>query len=187
MKRRNQLAFFLTIISFFVLYPGITLPMLTMTLYGEVDASVTNIGMNILNKSSSITQTIQELYQSGNILVAFLILFFSIMVPFLKGLLVLSCITMKNIVRKKKIFDFIKSIGKWSQADVFVVAVFIAYLSTRIQASRSSHDAYVMGMNLKINVNTMLDSKLGPGFYFFLSYCFISLIALQLFDFKEET
>ena len=67
-------------------------------------------------------------------------------------------------------------------ADVFVVAIFIAYLSTHSQPNNSSHEAQIMGFNIKFGVNLALKSKLGSGFYFFLAYCLTSLTALQIFS-----
>ena len=57
------------------------------------------------------------------------------------------------------LFNFVKAIGKWSMADVFVVGVFIAYLSTKS--------------------NEAISAELYEGFYYFTGYCLISLAAIQ--------
>ncbi|MEO0779788.1 MAG: paraquat-inducible protein A, partial [Bacteroidota bacterium] len=57
-------------------------------------------------------------------------------------------------------FQFVRAIGKWSMADVFVVGVFLAFLATRS--------------------NENINAALHPGFYYFLAYCLISLLAIQV-------
>ena len=66
----------------------------------------------------------------------------------------------KNPELKNKIYNLVYAIGKWSMADVFVVGIFIAFLSTRS--------------------NTAIDALLLPGFNYFVAYCIISLIGIQL-------
>jgi len=51
-------------------------------------------------------------------------------------------------------------------ADVFVVAIFVAYLAANgIKENRALVD---------------FNSQLGAGFYYFLGYCLISILATQL-------
>lgn len=183
---RNKLALFLTLLSVVFLYPGITLPMLSLNLFGQIDSNIMNkFDMKILEKENSILQTVVELYDDKNLLVAFLILFFSVIVPLIKAILISSCVLLKDQNTKKKIINFVKSIGKWSMADVFVVGIFLAYLSTRSQPTSAVHEVKIMGFNLKVGINMLLSSKLGMGFYFFLAYCLSSLSALQLFSFDK--
>ncbi len=59
-----------------------------------------------------------------------------------------------------KTHHFVGIISKWSMADVFVVGVFIAFLS------------------LKTNEN--LSAELRSGFYYFTAYCILSIVAVQL-------
>ena len=183
---RNQIALTITAMSFLFLYPGVTEPMITIKMHGQIDSSLANMGMNILNKSRSILQTVSDLYKSKDTLVANLILFFSVIIPVLKGILLLTTAVIKNSVTKKKIITFVKTIGKWSMADVFVVAIFIAFLSTQSQPAQSIKEVQIMGFNVKFAVNIALNSSLGSGFYFFLAYCLSSLCALQIFS-SEET
>ena len=51
-------------------------------------------------------------------------------------------------------------------ADVFVVGVFIAYLSTKS--------------------NSMITAELLSGFYYFTGYCLVSLIGIQIASPEEE-
>ena len=59
-----------------------------------------------------------------------------------------------------RIFAFVRGISKWAMADVFVVGVYIAYLSAK------ATDA--------------LDAQLHEGFYYFTAYCLISLLSVQV-------
>ena len=56
-------------------------------------------------------------------------------------------------------------IGKWSMADVFVVATFLSYLSFS-------------------NMNTGIDTEANTlvGLYFFLAYCILSIASSQLIE-----
>jgi uncharacterized paraquat-inducible protein A len=58
------------------------------------------------------------------------------------------------------------AISKWSMADVFVIAIFIAYLAGNgIQESRGLVD---------------FQATLGIGFWYFLGYCLVSILGTQL-------
>jgi paraquat-inducible protein A len=182
MQTRNKIAYALTFISLLLLYPGISRTMLTITMNGKIDSSFAKLKFDILDKSNSIIKTVDDLYQSEDNLVASLILLFSIIIPIIKALLIISTLFIKKYDINTKIFRFIKSIGKWSMADVFVVAIFLAYLSTKDQITNSTHQANLMGLSIKFSINLILQSKIGSGFYFFLAYCLTSLSALQIFS-----
>jgi paraquat-inducible protein A len=184
MSLRNKIAYSLTVFSLILLYPGVTWTMFTLTMKGKIDSSLAKINLDVLDKSSSIIQTVEDLYKSNDNLVASLILFFSVGVPLLKAVLVLT--TLFSQKYKRKIFSFVKAIGKWSMADVFVVAIFLAYLSTKDQLTHSTHTVKMMGFSMKFSLDFVMHSKLGEGFYFFLAYCLISLCALQIFS-EERT
>ncbi len=187
MTRSNQLAFGLTIFSFLFLYQGISYPMLRINLAGDVESQAVNFSFTILNKSSSILETVQELYQKSNYLVSFLILLFSVVVPVTKGALLLAVSTMKKTAATFQMERFIKALGKWSMADVFVVAVFICYLSTRAMPSDTVHEARLMGFVLKFRVKLAVDSELLAGFYYFLSYCLISLAGISFYQGQDSS
>ncbi len=58
------------------------------------------------------------------------------------------------------------SLSKWSMADVFVIAIFIAFLAAR--ATQNSSEL------------VRFDADFGNGFYFFLGYCLLSIASAQL-------
>ena len=177
---RNRWSLALTVLSFFLLVPGLMYPMLSLKMDGRLETSVGQMGMSILEKNASILATVQELYQNNLFLVAFLIFFFSVCVPVMKGVLLILALSPGSRVPQARTLGFIRAISKWSMADVFVVAIFLTYLSSRGKPAHSSHSLKMFGYSLDLDVILVTQSQLGSGFYFFLSYCMISLLALQL-------
>jgi len=152
MTARNVAALILVLVSFVLLYPGLTQPLITI--------SATIMGQELFHQTRSILQTVRDLHDSGNDFVAGLIFLFGIVVPIAKGL-ALGVMSLTRRQRwKGRIFIFVRDISKWAMNDVFVVAVYVAYLSAK------ATDA--------------LDAHLERGFYWFAGYCLVSLAALQL-------
>ena len=155
MKPRNIIAVILILLSFVVLIPGLTGDLIT------ISASLTMMGnkLDLFKQTRSILQTIRTLHESGNDFVAGLILLFSVIVPFVKGALLMVVLFLRPSVARQRVFAFVRNISKWAMADVFVVGVFVAYLTAE--------------------ATDPMDAVLGPGFYYFVAYCLISLLALQ--------
>lgn len=158
MTPRNMAAVGLTIVSLGLLWPGLTLPVLTisatMDLFGQT--------REIFHQSQSIAQTVKNLYNSGNLFVAGLVLLFSITVPLIKAALMAVILTAKQHRTRQRVFLFVRSMSKWAMADVFVVGVFIAFLAAKATDN--------------------LDAIAERGFYFFVSYCLLSNLAFQLLE-----
>ena len=156
MKGRNLIALALVLVSFGLVIPGLTRPLITIT------ASIGFRGttLNLFEETRSIIQTIRNLHESGNDFVAGLILLFSVVVPFAKGVLLGVILLIKSPSARYRIFGFVRDISKWAMADVFVVGVYVAFLSAKATDN--------------------LDAQLHGGFYFFVAYCLVSLLALQL-------
>ncbi|QIR15923.1 paraquat-inducible protein A [Shewanella aestuarii] len=195
----------LVLISLFLLIPGVSQPMLTMTgtidkaqlvetgldmftdslsdnardnTRGMLDMAVSMFGLDkiegeveVFRKTRSILDTVNELYQSNNILVAALVGLFSIVIPALK--LTLMLIASLPITSKiKQIINLIIGfVGKWSMADVFVVALIIVYMAGNASAG--------MGELLQTYANFEV------GFYYFLAYCLFSIASHALFNMQQ--
>jgi len=189
------LGFLLLFCAYALLIPGLTQPMLTVS--GSVEKEkLVAVGQEIFKesndvpgfikdmvepllknvrvsgsvpafeKTNSILNTAKELYRNNHKPVAGLILLFSVIIPLLKAILLLGAhLPFKAIVKRRLLW--ISSItSKWSMADVFVVAIFVAFLAANgLRESRALVD---------------FNSELGSGFYFFLGYCLISILATQL-------
>jgi len=154
MPVRNIVGLVLIAISFAVLIPGLYLPMLNIS----VSVSMMGFEMQLMDETRSILQTISSLYNDDNILVAALILLFSVVVPVAKGVSLTLAVFLKSQKARRRIDGLVRAISKWSMADVFVMGVLVAFLSAQATAN--------------------MTATLHEGFYYFLSYCLISIIAL---------
>ena len=152
---RNIIAVLLILVSLGCLYPGLTKPMLQI----QVAAELPLVGkLELFNQIQSVVQSIKSLFESDNAFVAFLILLFSVVVPLIKAAILLCVLALPKLKFRRGLYNFVALIGKWSMADVFVVAVFMAFLATR------AHHA--------------VHSSLHEGFYYFTAYCLISLLGI---------
>ncbi|MGF1643874.1 MAG: paraquat-inducible protein A [Thiotrichales bacterium] len=195
MPLRVKLSLALLLIAFACLIPGITQPMLTLNgsldkarvvdlgkqmITGNPNLlpMVANVANSLIDsldisgriqayeKTRSILGTVRELFDSGNPLVGFLIMLFSVIVPVTKGLLILLGSMVKELRWRHRSIHLSNLISKWSMADVFVVAIVVAFLAAN--ASRDMGEIF------------MLEARLGSGFYFFLGYCLLSVASAQL-------
>ena len=163
MNIRNITALVLIVISLICLYPGLTFPILSI----HVGAKLPIVGtIDLHDSTQSIMKTIHTLRDNNNAIVANLILFFSIIIPVLKALILLVILFFKKIKHRVLLHKIVKVISKWSMADVFVVGVFLAYLATRSDDN--------------------IDAQLHTGFYYFLAYCLISITASQILKIEDE-
>jgi hypothetical protein len=172
----RYLSLCLITIAFILLALGISIPMLeiaafkdglTIPLKGTIpiihqdfDLSKEFDGrMYFYYQNKSILDVIGLLFSNNNALVGFCILLFSIITPLLKLLFSLFLVFYPN--NKNKIVGFIvNNLGKWSMADVFVVAIFLGYLSFQN-----------MSTGIETEANTLL------GLYYFLTFVIISIIS----------
>lgn len=123
--------------------------------------------VEIYSQTRSIVGSVRHLYSVGSYTAATLILLFSVIVPFAKSGLVSWAVLQSNPARRDRALFLVEMIAKWSMADVFAVAIIIAFLAARASQSVGSSAAAVV-----------FDSQFGPGFYWFAGYCVVS-IALQ--------
>lgn len=163
MSKRNWIGFSLTLISIGLLIPGLFLDVLTI----KIEPLLPLVGkLKLFEETRSIIGTMNNLYETGNALVGNLILLFSIIIPVLKALLLLTALFWKSLTIREQIVRFVSTIGKWSMADVFIVGVFVAYLAT---GSMKGIDAYIES-----------------GFYYFLAYCLVSLLGMSFMRIQSE-
>ena len=162
-QNKNKLSIILILVSFAFLIPGLIAPIVTMS--GSVKILV--FKKTVFQYSRSIVQTISNLVESGNYIVAGLILLFSVLVPLAKGILLLVVSRMKPDSKRYQIYSFVRNISKWAMADVFVAGIFVAFLAAR--------------------ATNNMDAVIEPGFYFFTAYCLFSLLALQFLRLKKSS
>lgn len=133
---------------------------------GQIEGAKAQLdGATVYVQTQTIVVTIRYLLENKGYLAGILLLVFSIGVPIGKVLLFFIALHMGPRSREG-LFNLINGIGKWSMADVFVVAIYTAYLG-----ARSS-----VGVGQPVHFET----EYGPGFYWFAAYCIVSLAAQQV-------
>lgn len=111
----------------------------------------------------SIWGTVEELAATGNLAVALLIVLFSIVIPVFKLLLQLLALLLPDAALHRLLLQLNGALSKWSMADVFVMALLVAYMAG--SASGQMGDLLTM------------HAALESGFYYFLAYCLFSVAA----------
>ena len=158
MTTRNKVALGLVLLSLILLYPGLFSPVLTISVSTPKLPMIGTI--TIFERTQSVVQSVRDLLDNNNQFVAFLILFFSIVVPVIKALLTVGVLVLKNPTFGNMVYRFLRAIGKWAMADVFAVGVLIAFLATASE--------------------TVINARLEQGYYFFVGYCLVSLASIQI-------
>lgn len=194
MKLQNLTGFFLLLIAYALLIPGITEPVLHLRTIldkaelavlgkeailqsGSIPGFLMPMTMEVLNQiqvegqiviqdtSKSILGTSEELWNGGNHLVAFLIIFFSVFIPMIK-LLLLAFYAVNQNKTALLAGRISRGLSKWSMSDVFAMALLITFLAFEASSGTS----------------TLIDNQvtLEIGFYYFLGYCVLSILASQM-------
>ena len=144
---------FASLAAIITLIFGLMTPILMVTIHKEVEY----LGDIVLSfESKGIIGSIGKLWDGGDIVVALVILLFSVLVPIVK---ILSLLFVSIFIESKfahAIVKFFKIIGKWSMVDVFVVAVFLVYLTA--------------------NKGDVSRAEVEVGLYFFLAYVIVSML-----------
>ena len=145
--------FFGSLAAMVTLVFGLIAPILMVTIHKEVEY----LGDIVLSfESKGVMGSINKLWESGDYIVAGVILLFSVITPVLK---VVSLLFISIFMESKfahSIVKFFKLIGKWSMVDVFVVAVFLVYLTA--------------------NKGDVSRAEVEVGLYFFLAYVIVSML-----------
>ena len=172
------------LLTLVVLFVGLTSPMI------EIDARIKEMSFLLIGErisfhdqviffqSKSIVDVVRILLETGkydSAIVGMLILIFSIVFPIGK-LLATKCYLLGNEKwRNNKVIQFFafKS-GKWSMADVKVVAIFMAYIGFK-----GILDTQLASLNLKTDSLASIstnETTLQPGFILFVAFVLFGLI-----------
>jgi hypothetical protein len=128
--------------------------------------------VEVYEQTRSIIGSVGRLYEVGSPVPATLILLFSVIVPLGKAALVAWAMFLRSAPLRQRTLAFVEAIAKWSMADVFVVALFIAYLAAQASATPTS------GPNAAPPL-IAFTARFGAGFYWFAAYCVFSLASQQ--------
>ncbi|HYC86545.1 MAG TPA: paraquat-inducible protein A, partial [Chryseosolibacter sp.] len=176
------------ILALVVLLGGLTLPMI------EIDARIKELSFTLIGEqirfndqvifyqSKSIVDVVTILIRTAKIdsvIVGILILAFSILFPFGKLLATQVYLLGKDSWKNKRFIQYFafKS-GKWSMADVNVVAIFMAYIGFN-----GILDSQLAGINVKTESLATVSTNqtsLQPGFILFVSFVLFSLILSEI-------
>jgi paraquat-inducible protein A len=180
MMIKKHIGFLFNLIAITLFIPGILLPMFALNMAMTANFSGAKLTNTLIDKNLSLIQTIQELWQDERLLVATLIFAFSITIPVVKFILLSVAYAKKNSIVELRVYRLISKIGKWSMADVFVVAIFLAVLSTNHAETASTQQLVLFGFKLDFIISSETLSALGPGFYYFTGYCLLSLFGTAI-------
>jgi hypothetical protein len=152
---------------------------LVFLLIGEEVVFTDNI---IFFQTKSITDIVEILIREGSfemVFVGILVFTFSIVFPFSKLLSsYLYSLRIGRLNDNRLIRFFVVKSGKWSMADVMVVAFFMAYVGFNgIVASQLDS---LKGSTESVEIFTTNGTKLLGGFYLFLSFCISSLVLSEV-------
>jgi ABC-type sugar transport system permease subunit len=176
---KKALYYILSFMTLILLILGLFYPMLSIELNALIDAGVAKFENTVFSESRSIIETSRHLWAREKYLVSLLIFIFSVILPLAKNLLFFRVIHNPLYRRGRKLISLI---SKWSMVDVFVIALFLAFLATDGQGHIKTHQATVFGMRLNIKVLAQMSAELKIGFYFFLSHCLLLMGIFQYWD-----
>jgi len=178
------------VLALIVLFAGITSPMI------EIDARIKELTFQLIGEpiefkdqviffqSKSIVDVVHILLETGkydSIIVGILIMAFSILFPVAKILSTKLYLLGKTKWRHNKVVRFFafKS-GKWSMADVYVVAIFMAYIGFR-----GILDNQISGLTMQTDSLVSLstsETSLQPGFVLFIGFVLFGLILSEILN-----
>lgn len=165
---------------------GLSFPML------DIDARVTSLSFTLLGekvefldqvlyfKSKSILEVVLLMLaqkQLEVILVGVLVLSFSVLFPLAKLISTNLYLHGKNLKENAIVNFLVFKTGKWSMADVMVVAIFMAYIG--FSGIISEQLKQLEGFSKNLEVLTTDGSTLQAGFFFFTAFVVISIALSQ--------
>lgn len=190
--RRAEVYALLGISSVF-LFAGIFIPMI------EIDARINSFTFELLStnieftnqvlfyKSKSIIDVVSiMLFQKrlDLILVGLGIFAFSIFFPLLK-LMSTGYYIENNVIRSNKLVSFlIFRSGKWSMADVMVIAIFMAYIG--FNGILTEQLTQLENLSPSLDIISTNESNLRTGFYLFSGYVLLSLMISQKTQYSKK-
>ena len=186
-KNIVNLEYLLVILTCFsLLLFGVLLPMI------EIDARISSISLTLLGekisfedqvlyyKSKSILEVVRLMFTQGRgdvLFVGVLVLLFSVLFPVAKLISSIVYVYMPSVRTNNVMNAIVFKTGKWSMADVMVVAIFMAYIG--FGGIISDQLRQLEGISPNIDILTTNRSSLQVGFYLFTSFTVLSLVVSQ--------
>jgi hypothetical protein len=182
-----------TLICFVLLVSGLLLPMI------EIDARIEEMNFTLLGenisftdqvlyyKSKSILEVVRLMLTQGKmdvLAVGFLVLLFSVLFPVAKLISSMAYIYLPNLQSNRFIRFMVFKTGKWSMADVMVVAIFMSYIG--FSGILTEQLNQLEGLTSKIDILTTNKSSLQIGFFLFTSFAILSLLVSQRLQYRKS-
>lgn len=171
--------------SVFLLLAGVLLPMI------DIDARISAFNFTMLGeaiafedqvlyfKSKSILEVVRLMITQGKgdiVAVGILVLAFSVLFPLTKVVCSFLMLNVKKLQSHAIVKFFVFKSGKWSMADVMVVAIFMSYIGF---ASILTDQLKQLEGSGTFNMLTTNDSTLNTGFFLFTAFVVMSLVLSQ--------
>jgi hypothetical protein len=179
----------LIFVSLLLLVTGLLLPMI------EIDARISSMSFNLLGesvlfrdqvlyyKSKSILEVVSLMLQQSRtdvLIVGLLVFVFSVLFPVSKQVASLIYVNIPGWRRNRLLNFLVFKTGKWSMADVMVIAIFMSYIG--FSGIITEQLKQIEDMASSIDILTTNKSTLLTGFYFFTSFAIFSLSISQKID-----
>lgn len=150
-------------VTVMALVTGWFAPILAIIAYQDIPV----LGQTVFQfESKSIVSALYKLYDSGQVAIAIIIFVFTILTPVLKSLTMLVVLFSQNLHFSQKSIKVLKTIGKWSMLDVFVIAILVTYFTTKSGGAT--------------------DATLQIGVFYFVAYVIASMLLTYLINYKNH-
>lgn len=172
---------------------GLMLPMI------EIDARIQEMSFTLLGepvsfhdqvlyyRSKSILEVVRVLMQQGKWdvgLVGTLVLLFSVIFPVSKLICSLFYVYRPSLANNPILRFMVFKTGKWSMADVMVVAIFMSYVGfTGILTEQLNQ---LEGLTASLDMLTTNQSSLQTGFFLFTGFAVLSLLLSQKLSLSKK-
>jgi hypothetical protein len=184
----------LTFMCLVLLVLGLMIPMI------EIDARISSMSFNLLGerisfqdqvlyyKSKSILEVVELMLTQGRfdlLFVGILVFAFSVLFPISKLLSSLFYIYFPSARNNAFIRFMIFKTGKWSMADVMVIAIFMAYIG--FSGIITEQLKQIESITQTMEILTTNKSSLLTGFYSFTAFAILSLLVSHKLQYQNET
>lgn len=172
----------LVIISLLLLITGLLLPMI------EIDARISKMSFTLLGesitfndqvlyyKSKSILEVVWLMFRQSRVdvmIVGVLVLVFSVLFPLMKQVASLVFVFVEKLRENSVIRFMVFKTGKWSMADVMVIAIFMSYIG--FSGIITEQLKQIESIATSVEILTTNKSSLLTGFFFFTAFAVFSL------------
>ncbi|MEE9431111.1 MAG: paraquat-inducible protein A, partial [Melioribacteraceae bacterium] len=175
------------LIALHFLILGLLLPMI------DIDARISTMEFNLLGETISFHNQVlyfksKSILEMANvmlthdklkiIIVGILVLVFSVIFPFTKLFSTILLLYKEKFASNKFIDFMVFKSGKWSMADVMVVAIFMSYIG--FSGIISNQLSQLENITNDLSIVTTNYSELQSGFFFFLTFVLASIVVSQI-------